>query len=187
MTRYAFWILAAVVVPLSLCGCVSTQEPISSSDPGRVAMVSAIMLATNPELEREFDDRTTYDLGMLQIMDAANKLGPEGRDMSTLLDMEMVRQFRARRNLTLRELNQELYSLDEQALEAAFHELSVPTTHYPRPWALRYSRALSRAWMVAQCKAIRRIPFVWAAQYPDRRLYSYKHFGITRDQRRRLC
>lgn len=184
---YRHGIGAAVVAAgaIFLAGCTHTH--ISNNEFARVETVEAIMSKTSPELEREFNDRTTYSLTMLQIMDAANNQSSEGRDMSKLLDDEIVRQFRARRGLVLRELREELYALDRLAIQAALREFTVPTTTYPRPWELRYSRTLSRNWRRAQCSALRQIPFIWAVRYPDRRLFSYKRFGITRAQQRSLC
>jgi hypothetical protein len=189
--------IGVMLMALLLASCVTKIGQFAPRYSSSTAKIAAILERATRELESQMADGPDYRLTELRGMDAANKLGSEGKDASILWEQEINRHYRERKAITLRDISQEIASYDAAYL-ASILAVYVPgavnsnwnESDPAKPllkWGIRYTQAYGRAHDAADCRSLETTPLAWHRLYPDRAPFTFERFGIDEPLIRRWC
>ena len=142
-------------------------------------------------------DGPDYFLSELQGMDAANKLGNEGKDASVLWEHEINRHYGEGKQQALLGIHKEISTYDPKWIDSilAAYVPNAVNRHWKgrkgnnplTGWGLHDIDAARTAQIAADCKSLESTPKVWRQLYPEREPFTFKRFGNDEPLIRRSC
>ena len=187
----------AVLALFSLSSCVNMTDRFVARYSAKDAKVSAIVEQAARDLESQMADGPDYFLTELRGMDAANKLGNEGKDASVLWEHEINRHYREGQQQALLAIHKEISTYDPKWIDsilAAYvpnavnrhwkgRKVNTPETG----WGLHHFKAARTAHIAADCKSLESTPEIWRQLYPEREPFTFIRFGIDEPLMRKWC
>ena len=188
---------SVAVLALLLSSCVNTTSRFVVRYSTKEAKIAAILEQAGRELESQMADGPPYRLTELRGMDAANKLGSEGKDASALWEREINRHYRERKSATLRYLREEISSYGAKYIDSILgayvpnalnrHWKGSKEPDQLAKWGWNLTDAYRTAHDSADCQSLASTPEAWHQLYPDREPFTFRRFGIDEPLVRTWC